>query len=174
VAAEIITGDLAPDTLAEKAAWCISAQDACSALWTGIFCSFWLINSGQLAQLMEHVWSRPVEGEEIEHLGARIWNLGRLLNLRQGITSADDRLPKRMLTESLSGGAAAGRTIGIEAFSDSLLEYYDSRGWNREGVPTEATLERLDVDVRLESTGPDADGQEGTMVGVEPAPLHMS
>ena len=42
-----------------------------------------------------HLWGREITHEELMTIGARIWNLGRLLNLREGLSRADDRLPER-------------------------------------------------------------------------------
>ena len=45
-------------------------------------------------------------------IGARIWNLGRLLNLREGLRRADDRLPERILSVPHPDGVAAGKALG--------------------------------------------------------------
>ena len=96
---------------------------------------------------MKHVWEREVSEEELMRTGERIWNLGRLFNLREGV--GDDDLPERILSEPHPSGAAAGRVIGREAFAAALQEYYSLRGWDQKGVPGEAKLAELGVDVRL-------------------------
>jgi aldehyde:ferredoxin oxidoreductase len=80
--------------------------------------------------------------------GARIWNLGRLLNLREGFGREHDRLPE-ILDTPHPDGAAAGKTVGADEFRAALDEYYRVRGWDDDGVPTEETLARLSLDVRL-------------------------
>ena len=97
-----------------------------------------------------HLWGREMTEEEMLTTGARIWNLGRLLNLREGLRQADDPLPARILNVPHTAGAAAGQAIGADAFAAALDEYYAARGWDAAGVPREETLERLGVDVRLE------------------------
>ena len=78
-------------------------------------------------------------------IGAHIWNLGRLLNLREGLRRDDDRLPERILSVPHPDGVAAGKVVGADAFHTSLDEYYRLRGWDDEGLPGEETLSRLSL-----------------------------
>ena len=77
-----------------------------------------------------HLWGRETSHEELMALGARVWNLGRLINLREGFTRGDDRLPE-ILSVPHPGGTAAGKAIGDEEFRAALDEYYALRGWRR-------------------------------------------
>jgi aldehyde:ferredoxin oxidoreductase len=146
---EVTTGKLPADSLEGKALYNIDGQNISSARWTGVFCDFWFPSADEIAQLWRHVYGREVSEDEVLHVGERIWNLGRLFNLREGITAADDSLPEAMLTEPLRGGVAEGKIITKERFAAALQEYYALRGWDRDGVPSEAKLQELDVDVRL-------------------------
>ena len=78
--------------------------------------------------------------ERLYEIGERIWNMERLFNLAAGFTRSDDQLPERMLTEPAKAGAAKGQVADISVLID---EYYQLRGWNKEGVPIVDTLERL-------------------------------
>jgi len=79
--------------------------------------------------------------------GERIFNLKRLYNLACGVTSADDTLPRRLLTEPRPDGAAAG-SLPDQALM--LREYYQFRGWTPSGVPTPEKLAQLGLaDVRI-------------------------
>lgn len=149
---EILGGDLPPDTMHEKARVNIHWQDFTSLKYSGIWCEFWAIDTDQIAQLMRHVWQRDVNEEELMTVGARIWNLGRLFNLREGFHRRDDTVPRRLLEDPFPDGPSAGRRIGTAVFTESLAEYYRLRGWDENGVPTEATLAELAVDVSLATT----------------------
>lgn len=73
--------------------------------------------------------------------GERIFNLKRLINLRYGITAADDTLPSRFLTEPRPDGGAAGNLPDLPAM---LAEYYEARGWDpTTGAPTPERLRAL-------------------------------
>jgi aldehyde:ferredoxin oxidoreductase len=78
--------------------------------------------------------------EEVLKIGERIWNLQQLFNLRAGLSGADNRLPKRFLEEPAPGGAGKGSVVDFEPM---LKEYYEVRGWNENGVPTQEKLNEL-------------------------------
>ncbi len=78
--------------------------------------------------------------EKLLQTGERIWTMERQFNLAAGFTAADDDLPKRLKTEAAKSGPAKGLTSGIEKMKP---EYYQVRGWNENGVPTQETLKRL-------------------------------
>ena len=148
---EILGGDLPPDTMEGKAAVNIHWQDFTSLKYTGIWCEFWAIDTSQMAQLMRHVWRREVSEDELMAVGQRIWNLSRIFNLREGFTRADDRVPQKLLDEPFQEGPSAGKAVGVALFDQSLSEYYRLRGWDENGVPTQAKLDELEIDVPLPS-----------------------
>ena len=78
--------------------------------------------------------------DHLDKVGERIYNLERAFNVREGFRRKEDTLPKRMLTEPLKKGASEGHVVGQEVILD---EYYDARGWTRNGIPTSATLQSL-------------------------------
>lgn len=81
--------------------------------------------------------------ETLLEAGERIWNLEKLFNIREGIDSSQDKLPKRLLEEPVVNGPSKGHTHKL---SELLPEYYAVRGWDENGVPTEETLERLGLE----------------------------
>jgi aldehyde:ferredoxin oxidoreductase len=71
----------------------------------------------------------------------RIYNIERAFNIREGFGRKDDSLPQRILTEELQKGAAKGQRVRKQdAFLD---QYYDLRGWDRNGIPTQKKLQEL-------------------------------
>jgi aldehyde:ferredoxin oxidoreductase len=72
--------------------------------------------------------------------GERIYNLERAFNIREGLTRADDTLPKRLLEDPLPDGPAEGQTVNLDPM---LNAYYQYRGWDTDGRPTTETLDRL-------------------------------
>jgi aldehyde:ferredoxin oxidoreductase len=125
-----------------KAALVKAFQDATAAVDSSGLCLFttfaWTLEdiAPQLDAACEGDWS----AERLAEVGERIWNLERDFNLRAGLTSADDTLPKRLLKEAAKTGPAAGKVNELEKM---LPEYYALRGWDAEGVPTSETLQRL-------------------------------
>ncbi|MCB2102784.1 MAG: aldehyde ferredoxin oxidoreductase family protein [Rhodobacterales bacterium] len=74
--------------------------------------------------------------------GERIHNLERRFNLAAGLTRADDTLPDRILKVAAKSGAGKGRVNDLHVM---LPEYYRLRGWDENGVPTNETIQRLDL-----------------------------
>jgi len=146
---EISLGSVPADSLEGKAQAVIDQQDFLALAWTGVWCLNLSVDGEFLGAHFKHLWGREVTADELATVGARIWNLGRLLNVREGMGRQDDRVPERILTEAHPDGEAAGRVIGAAAFAVALDEYYRLRGWDAEGVPTEDTLAKYSVDVRL-------------------------
>ena len=157
IADEIVGGTLPPDTLegkAHKIIWGNPAEgmigeNFSSVKFSGIWCDFWAVTPEQIGQIFKHAWKREFSDEEVFQIGERVWNLGRLFNLREGV-EPDDIPQKLYATDGAhTTGASAGRSIGTATFKAALQEFYQLRGWDENGVPSEAKLAELGVDVRL-------------------------
>jgi aldehyde:ferredoxin oxidoreductase len=92
------------------------------------------------ARLLTAISGIKFTADDLMRVGERIWNMERLYNLREGFTRQDDTLPSRMLNEAVSDGPSAGHTARLHMMLD---EYYEFRGWNKDGVPTPAKLKEL-------------------------------
>jgi aldehyde:ferredoxin oxidoreductase len=150
IAVEVVEGTMPPDTLDEsKAQFNVDFQNHYAFKFSGIWCDFWAIDYDQMMQLVKHVWKREVKQEELEKIGERVCNLGRLFNLREGFARKDDSVPAAWLDKPFTKGVSAGKTIGLQAFTDTMDDYYRLRGWDENGVPTEEKLQELGIDVRL-------------------------
>ena len=75
----------------------------------------------------------------------RALNLARSFNIREGFSSADDKLPDR-LYEELKFGPSTGVKINREEFRNALQLYYGMMGWDTEsGAPSHGKLLELDL-----------------------------
>ena len=104
--------------------------------------AFMLLNDYGLeatAALAEAVGGLPLSPAELLAAGERVAVLERLFDLRCGLGPGDDTLPPAF-TEPLRDGPRAGSTIDVAEMRD---EFYRRMDWTAEGVPTDATLERL-------------------------------
>lgn len=119
-------------------------QDATAAFDSAGICIFtsfaWTLDdvAPQVDAACEGTWTT----DKLLEVGERIWNLERKFNLDAGLTSKDDTLPQRLLKEAAKTGPAKGLTSGLDKM---LPEYYETRGWTKEGVPSNATLSRLAI-----------------------------
>lgn len=97
---------------------------------------------GRMVETVSLVTGWSISLADLLEIGERIYNLCRLFNVREGIRRADDILPLR-LSKPLPAGATAGEVITREDLNKMLDEYYQLRGWDKEGVPLPETLQRL-------------------------------
>ncbi|MBI3180114.1 MAG: aldehyde ferredoxin oxidoreductase C-terminal domain-containing protein, partial [Deltaproteobacteria bacterium] len=88
------------------------------------------------------ITGRPFSLGHLQEIGARIFNLERMYNLREGLTGADDTLPPRLLAEPTFKHQSRGHPL-----EELLPRYYRLRGWDAGGVPTKETLDELRVQV---------------------------
>ncbi|MGD2178115.1 MAG: aldehyde ferredoxin oxidoreductase family protein [Anaerolineae bacterium] len=78
--------------------------------------------------------------ESLLEAGDRIYTLERLFLTEAGFSRADDTLPKRMLEEPMPDGPAEGHVVELD---EMLPQFYQLRGWDENGVPSEAKLAEL-------------------------------
>ena len=74
-------------------------------------------------------------------IGERGYTLERHINCKFGITAANDTLPKR-LTDVPQDPKDPTTKVPLEVMKKT---YYAARGWDKNGIPTEATLRRLKI-----------------------------
>jgi aldehyde:ferredoxin oxidoreductase len=79
-------------------------------------------------------------------IGSRIYTLERLILAREGITRKDDLLPERISSMPIPSGPAKGHVLSPEMYDIMLDEYYEKRGWDRNGVPEKQTVEALEFE----------------------------
>ncbi len=80
-------------------------------------------------------------------IGERIYTLERMFNNREGFSRKDDRLPDRYFKEPTPIGLPRVKGLKIDKgkFEIMLDEHYNLHGWDKNGVPTEKTLQRLGI-----------------------------
>jgi aldehyde:ferredoxin oxidoreductase len=98
------------------------------------------LNEDDWANYVNVVVGSKLTGQNLIDRSELTETLIRQINIREGFSSQDDIIPKRILEESLSEGPPAGKIIGTENFLKMRTEYFLSRGWDEEGIPTRETL----------------------------------
>ena len=84
--------------------------------------------------------------ERLNEISDRILNLMRAFWVREYGDKWSRNLdvpPMRWFKEPLTEGALKGSVLDLEKYNGMLDAYYQKRGWNKNGVPTKETLERL-------------------------------
>jgi len=100
-----------------------------------------------MAKLYTLVTGYDITPEDLKKAGERIQNLARLLNIREGLGRKDDSLPYKVMHEPIPDEGPSKGAFVTQAELDLLLDdYYESRGWTKEGVPTKEKLEELGME----------------------------
>jgi aldehyde:ferredoxin oxidoreductase len=100
-----------------------------------------------LAALYTAVTGIEMTAEELQKAGERINNLGRLFNIREGLTRKDDTLPWKVMNVPIPDEGIAKGSFVSQADLDLLLDdYYEVRGWTKDGVPTVDTLTKIGME----------------------------
>ncbi|HDQ92493.1 MAG TPA: aldehyde ferredoxin oxidoreductase [Synergistetes bacterium] len=129
-----------------------SAQDERAAAYSLVVCDFVPYAQEKALACLKHVTGWDISEEEYLAAGERIWNHIRLFNMREaGISRKDDTLPPRMFEDPLPMPPRGEETVSLSRkdFDTMLNEYYSLRGWDSDGRPTGATLERLGISQRI-------------------------
>jgi len=83
--------------------------------------------------------------EDLEKVGARIWNMTRLFWAREneGFGREWDLPPARFYEDAPKSGATKDQITKLEDLHRLLDMYYEQRGWDSNGLPTAETIESL-------------------------------
>ncbi len=82
---------------------------------------------------------------ELLRIADRTATLARMFNLREGFSAADDKLSDRFF-QPHAGGPVANKQYDPAKLERAKSYYYSLMGWDANGVPTQETLEALDID----------------------------
>jgi aldehyde:ferredoxin oxidoreductase len=138
-----------------KADVCIFNQTTTTVCEFGIVCTFpgglGMILPDMLAKLLASALGMKELGSE-EYLfqaAERVYNLEKVFDLREGFRSEHDTLPERIQKETLlEAEAATGQQFSN--VKGLVQEYYQARGWTKQGFPPPEKLRALGLDSAAE------------------------
>ena len=100
-----------------------------------------------MAKIYSLITGYEMTPEEIGLAGERINNLARLINVREGLSRKDDTLPWKVMHQPIPDeGPGKGAVVTQEELDLLLDDYYMSRGWTANGVPTKTLLDKLGLE----------------------------
>ncbi|MCF8127475.1 MAG: aldehyde ferredoxin oxidoreductase family protein [Deltaproteobacteria bacterium] len=92
-----------------------------------------LLGYKHFSEMMRLAVGLMLSPEQLSEIGGRVIDLERLINQREGITKADDTLPRRYFEDPMPSGHTKGHKIDREQFEKALKRYYHLKDWNDEG-----------------------------------------
>ena len=121
-------------------------QDLGSLTNSLVLCLF-MVDGGDwsmsdVAAMFNAITGWDYSAEDLLEAGERCFTSQRLINLRDGYNFKTDTLPKKMFKAAKEGT----RTGQVPPLAEMIQDYYQVRGWNEEGEPTEETLGRLGLE----------------------------
>jgi aldehyde:ferredoxin oxidoreductase len=110
---------------------------------SAVICQFPPFSNDQVVQLFKDTTGWNTGLIELMKTGERIITLARMYNLREGLSAADDKLPKRFFQQHV-GGPSTNNPPYVQAEVEKAKAYYYSlMGWDKKGVPTPETVSFL-------------------------------
>jgi aldehyde:ferredoxin oxidoreductase len=140
-----LKGMIDPDAVNGKAELLIDFEDRLILMDTMILCRFFrdIYPWERLGQIIEMTTGIKADKAALQKIASELASLTRCFNLREGLKSEDDRLPRRFFKEMLKTGHVANETN----LATMLKDYYALRGWDEDGIP-----EHIDGDRALVQT----------------------
>ncbi len=132
-----LSGMIPPEQVEGKAELLLDFEDRLTIFDTLILCRFYrdLYPWEKLAEIARLTWGFTGGREELRRTAARISDLVRRFNLREGMRpERDDRLPPRLF-QPLED---SGRRLEAAEMETMLRQYYRLRGWDETGRPPAA------------------------------------
>ena len=120
-------------------------QDYFALLNSLVICAF-MVDGGDMTfsevrELFNAITGWDYSIEDLMDAGERIFIVQRLINIRDGYNAGTDTLPKKMF-QAAKEGFRAGK---VPPFKELMEDYYNLRGWDENGEPSQETLDRLSV-----------------------------
>jgi len=110
-----------------------------------------LVTAEEYSELVASATGWDFGVDDFRKSGERLYNLGRVLCVREGATREQDRLPARLMEDPLPGGPAEGMVIDEETIEMMKDAYYKQRGWDiTTGIPTREKLTELGLEGMIE------------------------
>ena len=124
-----LSGMIPPEQIEGKAEVLIDFEDRHTLFDCLILCRFFrdLYPWEKLSELISATTGMELDKQELQKLALGITNKAREFNLREGMTKADDTLPKRFLEEKLTD---SGAVLLKSDFEKMLSDYYKLKGWD--------------------------------------------
>jgi len=110
------------------------------------------VSLDEFANMLGDVTGDVFTGNDLERIAHRSLSVERLFNHQCGFTKEDDWLPARFFDNSVS---VRGQELRCDedAFARLRGEFYDSMGWNDDGLPTRRALDESGLGSFLKGGG---------------------
>ncbi len=128
-----LKGIIDPEIIKGKAELFIDFEDRLTLMDTLILCRFYrdMYPWDRLGEIIEMTTGLKQDKAALRKRASEISTLIRCFNIREGLKPEDDNLPKRFYKEILK----TGHGIKKQELGTMLQDYYNLRGWQKNGFP---------------------------------------
>lgn len=128
-----LSGMISPDQIEGKAELFVDFEDRLTIFDTLVLCRFYrdLYPWEVLEEIIHALTGIDSSKEALRARATSISTIIRRFNLREGLTSEDEWLPKRLFRKL----EKSGHEIKPEELEHMLKDYYRLRGWSETGIP---------------------------------------
>jgi aldehyde:ferredoxin oxidoreductase len=127
-------------------------------------CIFLGYDDDRTLDLVNAVTGWELEQQDLRTVVSRGLSLARMFNLREGMTTEDDRLPQR-LHEPLLKGPLSDKRLTRDEVRTIVTDYYRQQGWHPvSGTPLLGTLQALEIANYARFAETAVDASRGTAV----------
>ncbi|MBC8177598.1 MAG: aldehyde ferredoxin oxidoreductase family protein [Desulfobacteraceae bacterium] len=132
----------------------------CDALGICRFvCQGWnspkLLGYRHFSRMIKEAVGLEVDPGDLDEIGRRVIDLERLINQREGLTRADDTLPRRYFEDPMPSGHTKGHKIDRKQFENLIDCYYELKGWDLEGNLTPERTAEIQEITKIARMSPD-------------------
>ena len=92
------------------------------------------------AALYSAVVGRQYSLDDLLVKSQRLYDMTRAINVKLGVTRADDYPPDRTFDAPIRSGPLAGKVCDRDEYDNMLTMYYNTRGWDEQGKPATVAL----------------------------------
>lgn len=114
-----------------------------ATIWPG---STHNLNYGNFCETISAVKGWDITPEKLMEIGERVWNLQRMFIRRETGALREHDIPPSIYFQPQPLEPLKGEKLEHDSYNRALDEYYEIRGWTREGAPTDETLVKLKLD----------------------------
>jgi aldehyde:ferredoxin oxidoreductase len=98
------------------------------------------------AELFRVATGMEITAEELLQAGERAVVMEKLFNAREGFGRKEDQPPRKWVTRSTWVDGREIKPLDVETVDRMLDLYYNERGWDARGIPTERKLRELRIE----------------------------
>ena len=122
-----------PNEMNGKAEMFIDFENRCTLFDSLILCRFYrdFYDWDALARIYSLTTGLSLIKTDLKELAESITADARRFNLREGLTTADDSLPRRLVTEAIENG----NRLADEEMQYMIRDYFQLKGWGPDGIP---------------------------------------